>query len=167
VTPDVTVERHRGVMAGYMRAPNFAAATIELISWACRQHSDRGIRVYARAFEAASAALRHASNARPLELMVIEEITYVVATIADGFAPDSHDTPVPDRRKSNLASRRVRSGETSQCPGAQGVARMGCRWEAIRACSQMLWRSFHASVYGVNKNGSSPVSQVGGRADLS
>ena len=34
VTPDITVEILRGVMAGYMRAPNFAAATIELISWA-------------------------------------------------------------------------------------------------------------------------------------
>lgn len=83
---DAAMQIMRGVMLGYLRSPSFTAATLELISWARRQHGDRGIRVYDQAFDAVRDVLRESGSQQPLDPAVIDEITYVIATLADGFA---------------------------------------------------------------------------------
>ncbi|GAA5118913.1 TetR/AcrR family transcriptional regulator [Haloechinothrix salitolerans] len=76
----------RGAMEFYLESPSFAAATLELISWARRQHGDRGIAVYDQALESVRAALRGAAADHPVEPETIDQIAYVIATLADGFA---------------------------------------------------------------------------------
>lgn len=76
----------RGAMECYLESPSFTAATLELISWARRQHGDRGIAVYDQALESVRAALRGASADHSVEPETIDEIAYVIATLADGFA---------------------------------------------------------------------------------
>lgn len=76
----------RGVMKCYLDSPSFTATTLELFSWARRQHGDRGIAVYDQAVEAMRAALRGATSDHPVEPETIDEIAYVIATLADGFA---------------------------------------------------------------------------------
>lgn len=76
----------RGAMEFYLESPSFTAATVELISWARRQHGDRGIAVYDQALESVRAALRGASAEHPVEPETIDQIAYVIATLADGFA---------------------------------------------------------------------------------
>ncbi|PWN02950.1 TetR/AcrR family transcriptional regulator [Nocardioides silvaticus] len=76
----------RGVMECYLDSPSFTAATFELVSWARRQHGDRGIAVYDHAFETLRKALTEAAADDPVTPEVIDEIAYVLATLADGFA---------------------------------------------------------------------------------
>ncbi|WP_263247317.1 TetR/AcrR family transcriptional regulator [Saccharopolyspora rosea] len=76
----------RGVMEFYLESPNFAAATLELISWARRQRGNRGITVYEQAMETVRATLRGASSDHPIEPETIDQLAYVLATLADGFA---------------------------------------------------------------------------------
>ncbi len=76
----------RGAMEAYLESPSFAATTLELISWARRQHGDRGIAVYDQALESVRAALRGTSAEHPVEPETIDQIAYVIATLADGFA---------------------------------------------------------------------------------
>ncbi|WP_223733212.1 TetR/AcrR family transcriptional regulator [Streptomyces purpurogeneiscleroticus] len=76
----------RGVMECYLESANFAAATLELISWARRQHGDRGIAVYDQALETARTALRGATSDHPVDAETIDQIAYVIAALADGFA---------------------------------------------------------------------------------
>lgn len=76
----------RGTMECYLESPSFTAATLELISWAQRQQGDRGIAVYDQALESVRAALRGASSDHPVEPETIDQIAYVIATLADGFA---------------------------------------------------------------------------------
>ncbi|NYJ01736.1 AcrR family transcriptional regulator [Nocardioides thalensis] len=76
----------RGVMECYLDSPSFTAATFELVSWARRQHGGRGIAVYDQAFDALRKALQEAAAADPVAPEVIDEVAYVVATLADGFA---------------------------------------------------------------------------------
>lgn len=76
----------RGVMQFYLDSPTFTAATFELISWARRQHGDRGIAVYEQAFDTLRAALKDAAADRKVTRKSIDEIAYVLATLADGFA---------------------------------------------------------------------------------
>ena len=73
----------RGVMAFYLESPTFAAATFELISWARRQHEDRGIAVFDRAVATLRTTLQSAPDAPEPE--TVEELAYVIATLADGF----------------------------------------------------------------------------------
>lgn len=82
---DAALQILRAVMDGYLREPNFAAATMELISWARRQHGDRGIKVYEGAFGAVRDTISQAHCDRPLEPTDIDDITYVIASLADGF----------------------------------------------------------------------------------
>lgn len=89
--PRTTVEQTaryllRGVMECYMESPSFAAAALELLSWARRQHGDRGIAVYDRAFEAMRGLIRSSASDRPLAPGTIDEIVFVIASLADGFA---------------------------------------------------------------------------------
>ncbi|POX42961.1 TetR/AcrR family transcriptional regulator [Streptomyces sp. Ru73] len=76
----------RGVMGCYLESANFAAATLELINWARRQHGDRGIAVYDQALETARTALRGATSEHPVDAETIDQIAYVIAALADGFA---------------------------------------------------------------------------------
>ncbi|NGN94780.1 TetR/AcrR family transcriptional regulator [Nocardioides sp. KC13] len=74
-----------GVMECYLESPSFTAATFELVSWARRQHGDRGIAVYDQAFDTVRKALREASAGDPVGPEVIDEVAYVLATLSDGF----------------------------------------------------------------------------------
>ena len=76
----------RGVMQCYLDSPNFTAATLELINWARRQLGDRGIAVYDQAFDTLRAALKDAAGGRKVTRKTIDEIAYVLAALADGFA---------------------------------------------------------------------------------
>jgi AcrR family transcriptional regulator len=76
----------RGVMECYLESPSFAAATFELINWARRQDGERGIAVYDQAFDTLRGALKDAASDQKLTRKAIDEIAYVVATLADGFA---------------------------------------------------------------------------------
>lgn len=76
----------RATMECYLESPDFAAATLELISWASRQHAVGGIAVYDQALEAVRTVLREASAEQPLEPQTIDQIAYVIASLADGFA---------------------------------------------------------------------------------
>ncbi len=76
----------RGLMDFYLESANFAATAAELTSWARRQSGDRAIRVYDQAMEALRTALRNAASDHPLEPEAIDQIAYVIATLADGFA---------------------------------------------------------------------------------
>lgn len=89
--PRATVEetaRHllRVAMETYLESPSFAAATVELLSWARRQHGDRGIAVYDQAFAAVRDLIRASATNRPLAPETIDEIGFVIASLADGFA---------------------------------------------------------------------------------
>src|SRR5687768_13756727 len=75
----------RGVMECYLESPSFTATTFELVSWARRQHGDRGIAVYEEALESLRKALQESAADEPVAPEVIEEIAYVLATLADGF----------------------------------------------------------------------------------
>ncbi|MBC3189954.1 TetR/AcrR family transcriptional regulator [Pseudonocardia sp. C8] len=76
-----------GVMQWYVDSPSFTAATVELVNWARRQHGDRGIAVFDQALDAVRGALRAAADPdHPVEPSTVDEIAYVVATLADGFA---------------------------------------------------------------------------------
>ncbi|MFI8997383.1 TetR/AcrR family transcriptional regulator [Streptomyces sp. NPDC053542] len=86
---DLTVTARRllrGAMECYLESANFAATALELISWARRQHEERGIGVYNQAVDALRSALRGAASDHPLEAETIDQIAYVIATLADGFA---------------------------------------------------------------------------------
>ncbi|MEK0098071.1 TetR/AcrR family transcriptional regulator [Streptomyces sp. A475] len=76
----------RGVMECYLESASFTAATLELISWARRQHEGRGIAVYEQALETARAVLRSAPSDPPVEPETIDQIVYVMTALADGFA---------------------------------------------------------------------------------
>ncbi|MFJ8913093.1 TetR/AcrR family transcriptional regulator [Amycolatopsis sp. NPDC102389] len=76
----------RGVMECYLESASFAMAAMELISWARRQHGDRGIAVYDKALETVRTALRDAGSDHPIEPEIVEEIAFVIAALADGFA---------------------------------------------------------------------------------
>ncbi|GAB2738740.1 hypothetical protein GCM10027174_10050 [Salinifilum aidingensis] len=76
----------RGVMECYLESANFAATAMELINWARRQHQDRGMRVYDQAMEALRTVLRSAADDRALDRDDIDQIAYVIASLADGFA---------------------------------------------------------------------------------
>ncbi|MFI7117465.1 TetR/AcrR family transcriptional regulator [Amycolatopsis sp. NPDC049868] len=76
----------RGVMECYLESTSFTAATVELISWARRQHADRGIAVYDKALERVRATLRDAGSDRPIGPEVVDEVAFVIAALADGFA---------------------------------------------------------------------------------
>lgn len=75
----------RGVMQCYLDSPSFTATTFELVSWARRQHGDRGIAVYDQALESLRKALQESATDVPVSPDVIEELAYVLATLADGF----------------------------------------------------------------------------------
>ncbi|MGC0334572.1 AcrR family transcriptional regulator [Streptomyces sp. SAI-170] len=76
----------RAGMKCYLESPSFTAATLELISWARRQHGERGKAVYDQALETMRTVLRGAPTDHPVEPETIDQIAYVIATLADGFA---------------------------------------------------------------------------------
>jgi AcrR family transcriptional regulator len=83
--PETAEQILRGVMQCYLDSPSFTAATFELVNWARRQHGDRGIAVYDQAFGTLRKALVEAAG-DTAGAEVVDEIAYVMATLADGFA---------------------------------------------------------------------------------
>ncbi|MBM0126766.1 TetR/AcrR family transcriptional regulator [Pimelobacter simplex] len=76
----------RGLMECYFESPSFGATTIELISWARRQHGDRGIAVYDQALQAGLEVMRRVGAEEGVSPDVLEEIPYVAGALSDGFA---------------------------------------------------------------------------------
>ncbi len=76
----------RAVMEFYLASPSFTTTTMELITWARRQHGDRGIAVYDEAIETSRALLREAGAGQGVPKRTIDEAAYVIATLSDGFA---------------------------------------------------------------------------------
>lgn len=93
----------RGVMQFYVDSPSFTAATFELINWARRQHRDRGIAVYEQAFDTLRAALKDSAAGRRVTRKTIDEIAYVLATLADGFAVNWMTYGDPSDAKKQMA----------------------------------------------------------------
>jgi AcrR family transcriptional regulator len=83
---DTSRQLLRGVMEFYLESASFTAAALELISWAGRQDGGRGIAVYDQALETVRTVLRGAGSDQPVEAETINQIAYVIATLADGFA---------------------------------------------------------------------------------
>jgi AcrR family transcriptional regulator len=91
IDPESSVEETarqilRGAMQAYLESPSFTAAALELVSWARRQHGGRGIAVYDQAVEMTRSALHAAGTERRIAPKTIDEIAYVIAILADGFA---------------------------------------------------------------------------------
>lgn len=76
----------RGLMKAYFDSPSFGATTIELISWARRQHGDRGMAVYDKAMEIGMEVMRRVAAEEGVAAEVVEDIPYVIGTLSDGFA---------------------------------------------------------------------------------
>lgn len=72
----------RAVMTYYLDSPNFTAATFELIRWSRRQNEDTGMAV----FDDAVASLRSALAEMTDDPDLLDEVVYVIGTLADGFA---------------------------------------------------------------------------------
>jgi AcrR family transcriptional regulator len=83
--PEAAQAIMRGVMQCYVDSPSFTATTFELVNWARRQHGDRGIAVYDQALGSLRKALGESAGDVAVAPDVIEEIVYVLATLADGF----------------------------------------------------------------------------------
>ncbi|MEV5662676.1 TetR/AcrR family transcriptional regulator [Streptomyces flaveolus] len=76
----------RGLMTYYLDSPNFAAAAFELMRWARRQHEDRGMAVFDEAVASTRTALQEAAAEDPVDPDTLDEMVYVLGTLADGFA---------------------------------------------------------------------------------
>ncbi|WP_027935550.1 TetR/AcrR family transcriptional regulator [Amycolatopsis sp. ATCC 39116] len=76
----------RAIMVFYLDSPSFAAAALELVTWARRQHGNRGIAVYDQALDTLRGVLRNAASDQQAEPETVDQIAYVIATLADGFA---------------------------------------------------------------------------------
>ncbi len=76
----------RGVMECYYETPSFGATTIELISWARRQHGDRGIAVYDQAMTVGLEVMRRVAAEEGVAPEVVEDLPYVIGMLSDGFA---------------------------------------------------------------------------------
>ncbi|MEU6883212.1 TetR/AcrR family transcriptional regulator [Streptomyces sp. NPDC046712] len=75
----------RGLMDWYLEASDFAAATIELISWAQRTKEHPAEAVYNEAFKVMRSILERASSGQDIAPETIDQISYVVGTLSDGF----------------------------------------------------------------------------------
>ncbi|WP_063065694.1 TetR/AcrR family transcriptional regulator [Nocardia violaceofusca] len=84
--PTTARELLRGVMSWYLEAAAFAAATIELISWAQRQDGNPAGIVYKQAFAVLRSILDKANSDGMLPTEAIDEVSYIVAALSDGFA---------------------------------------------------------------------------------
>ena len=78
----------RGVMEWYLVNPDFGAAIVELISWGQRQEGQQAEMVYNEAFATIRTKLESAEPAagRPVDPRTLDELTYIVSTLSDGFA---------------------------------------------------------------------------------
>jgi AcrR family transcriptional regulator len=78
----------RGVMEWYLANPDFGAAIVELISWAQRQEGKQAEMVYNEAFATMRRILEAAATGagQSVDPKTIDELTYIVSTLSDGFA---------------------------------------------------------------------------------
>jgi AcrR family transcriptional regulator len=75
----------RGLLEWYVANPEFGAATVELISWGQRQEGRQAEMVYNEAFATMRAILETAAG-RPVDAAIIDELTYMMSVLSDGFA---------------------------------------------------------------------------------
>lgn len=75
----------RGLMNWYLESPDFASATIELISWAQRTKAHPAEAVYNEAFKVMSSILERAASGQDIAPETIDQIAYVVGALSDGF----------------------------------------------------------------------------------
>jgi AcrR family transcriptional regulator len=80
---DAAREVLRSAMKTYLDSLSFTAAALEISRWASRQPGARGAALYD---QATHSALRTAASKRRITPTTIEEIAYVIAALADGFA---------------------------------------------------------------------------------
>jgi AcrR family transcriptional regulator len=73
----------RDAMKTYLNSPSFTAAALEITRWASRQPGARRTAVYD---QATRSALRAAASERRITPTTLDEIAYVIAALADGFA---------------------------------------------------------------------------------
>lgn len=78
-------EMLRAMMVWYLESPDYGAATIELISWAQRQEGESAVIVYNETFDMMRSILEEAAAGQGLSSETIEELTYVIGALADGF----------------------------------------------------------------------------------
>lgn len=76
----------RNLMECYLESADFAATALELISWATRQHEDRGIGVYDKALQASRSSLEQAASGLTIDPDLIDHIAQVAGVLADGVA---------------------------------------------------------------------------------
>ena len=77
----------RGLTHWYLvESADFASATVELVSWAQRQQGKPAIPVYNEAFNAMRSILKDAASSQDIPSETIDEISYVIAALSDGFA---------------------------------------------------------------------------------
>lgn len=75
----------RALMEWYLESPDFGAASIELISWAQRQDGEPAVIMYNESFEVMRTILQEAATGRNIDAETIDELTYVLASLSDGF----------------------------------------------------------------------------------
>ena len=78
-------EMLRAMMVWYLESPDYGAATIELISWAQRQEGESAVVVYNETFDMMRSILEEGAAGQGLSSETIEELTYVIGALADGF----------------------------------------------------------------------------------
>ncbi|WP_062998468.1 TetR/AcrR family transcriptional regulator [Nocardia mikamii] len=105
---DVTTtarELLRGIMGWYLDSKEFSAATIELISWAQRQEGNPASIVYNQAYAVLRSILGEANSDGALSAETIDDISYVVAALSDGFALNClhFGTPEEEARRMELS----------------------------------------------------------------
>ncbi|GAB7006421.1 hypothetical protein JCM18899A_38940 [Nocardioides sp. AN3] len=76
----------RSLMQCYLESATFTAATIELVSWARRNHETRTSTAYDQVLETGRALLRGSTTGPQIDSAAIDEIAQLVAMLADGFA---------------------------------------------------------------------------------
>lgn len=77
----------RGLTHWYLvESGDFASATVELVSWAQRQQGNPAILVYNEALSAMRSILKDAASGQDISSDTIDQISYVIAALSDGFA---------------------------------------------------------------------------------
>jgi AcrR family transcriptional regulator len=115
-----------GAMKTYLDSPSFTAAALEITRWASRQPGARGTAVYD---QATHSALRAAASKRRISPTTIEEIAYVIAALADGFALNwmTHGNRAAARRHMATAEAVLQSWLTVRLEQPAARSRSGIR----------------------------------------
>ena len=74
------------LMNYYVESTSFTAASLELLAWARRQHGAEGVALFDQAMASVRSALRRSDSGHSIDDETIDEIAFVIASLADGFA---------------------------------------------------------------------------------